>query len=459
MKLKVIFAATLLAAMTMSSCSSDNPVDATENVARGEATYASFTINLASTGSRAGNDDNADEVEQTISKVSLYIFSGGVLETYHEAEASEINNNKISPVKTTTGEKVIYAIVNDLLVDGEAYTATEETTRLADFEKVVFNSLKSQIAESGNFLMISKPVKAAITKTTEANPFQVKVVVTRAAAKAQVKFVAEDVTVRSTIKATFDNAVFALVQNAEEMNLGWDPYQYTPNAAKQTGAATYDGYTAVPANDSDIDFIDAVTEFSAVYTESDYTAESYNKAPVTGNTTFALVRLKATPSTIYSKAEIDKTTGEIKLTPGSISSTGDFYVVAKNDKATASYVFATDKNYDILYFTSETAAKNYISAAKLDNKTWTFLKYTGGNVYYRVNIMNPDGTDLTSKYSVHRNHYYKIDVTDIKALGANDTPGVTPTDPDTPIETEAWVETEIEVDNWEPVEMDNTTLQ
>ena len=95
MNLKMIFAATALAAMTMSSCSSDTPVDPEANLIKGEKTYASFNVNLKSTGSRANGDDNADAVEQTIGTVTLYIFSGGVLE---KSATPEVTNNGTVPV-------------------------------------------------------------------------------------------------------------------------------------------------------------------------------------------------------------------------------------------------------------------------------------------------------------------------------------------------------------------------
>ncbi len=456
MNLKMIFAATALAAMTMSSCSSDTPVDATENIARGETTYATFNLSLNTTGSRANGDNNADAKEQTVKKMHLYIFGGGVLEVDYLIPNSYSFGTKVGPVKLTTGEKVVYAIAGDLKVNGTEYKATVESTRLSDFEKILFNALASDIAVTEKFLMAGSN-SVTVTKSTEQAPCQVTVSITRAATKTQLKYgnAQGKVNVRPTINATFANPRFVMMQCAETMWL--TPGNYTQaSKPEEEGVGTYTGYTAVPETVAENLFCDAVTTFNTNINSSRYTGEAYNENPVTGNTTFALVRLKATPEKICDSYDTD--TKEYNFSTGSLTG-GTFYVIAKKDAETASYIFASDNDYNILYFASSQNADEVYSALEL-GEGWEVLTYTNGYVYYRVNLMtNPDATDLKEKYCALRNHFYKITVTDIKALGAPNAPGVVPTDPDQPLEADAWLAATITAEPWVAVDMNNTTLQ
>ena len=459
MNLKMIFAATALAAMTMSSCSSDTPVDPTANIARGETTYATFNLSLKTTGSRANGDDNADEREQAVSKMHLYIFGGGILEVDHAITDSYTFGNKVGPVQLTTGEKVVYAVAGDLKVNDAEFTATVESTRLSDFEKILFDALADDIATADNFLMAGKE-EVTVTKSTEQAPCQVSVSITRAATKTQLKYGGEDgtVNVRPTINAAFAEPKFAMMQCAETMWL--TPGNYT-QASKVNNSGTYKGYTTVPTTVAEDLFCDAVNasdknlDFNESLDNSLYTGEAYNEKPFTGNTTFALVRLKATPKQICDS--YDTKTKTYKYS-GSLTN-GTFYVLAKKDATTASYIFASDNEYNILYFASTTKANQAKTALGLGTG-WSVETYTNGYVYYRVNLItNPDTTDLKEKYCALRNHFYKITVTDIKALGAPNAPGVVPTDPDQPLEADAWLAATIDAEPWVAIDMDNTTLQ
>ena len=440
MNLKMIFAATALAAMTMSSCSSDTPVDPAANLVKGEKTYASFNVNLKSTGSRANGDDNADAVEQTISSVTLYIFSGGVLE---KSATPELQGSVTVPVEITTGEKIIYVVTSDHLNFSSTFELTEESTLLVDFEKQLASALATDIADPEEFLMIGSQ-KASVVKCTEAEAKAkpVAVTVTRAAAKLQVKYDTEAVTVRPTLNAAFGDAEFAVAQSSRQMYVTLKDGMYTPQGTASNGV--YGGYEPAPATFEDGYFIKTVTDFTPGYDESKYTGENVVASPVTGNTTFALVRLKVTPASYYNN--------------GRANSNGDFWVAARNDKKTATWIFASDESYNLLYFATEKAAKDYISAAKLGS-AYTAVKYAEGMSYYRVNIITDNtATDFSQKYCVKRNNYYKINVTDIKALGAPTAPGVVPTDPDQPLESDSWLAADITCADWNPIDQ-NATLQ
>ena len=235
---------------------------------------------------------------------------------------------------------------------------------------------------------------------------------------------------------------------------------YTPLGSKTEGNGTYGGYTAMP-DVTTATFKDACTDWSSATkcSEFEYFAENRTENPVTGNTTFALIRLKATPDAIYSGAKANTSTNKVDLTPGNRNASGDFWTVVKHDAKTGSLVYASDAEYKILYFTSEAAANQYITAAKLPSD-YAAYKFTGGLVYYRVNLMtDKDSDDLSLKYRVDRNSYYQINVTDIKALGAHDGGDVVPTDPDQPLDPEGWLVAQITVKKWTVIDMGGTVLQ
>lgn len=449
MQKKVIFSALLDLALTMGSCSSDQPLGAEQNrLEKGDPTYTAFSIRMNKSTSRAAlDDDNADPVEQTISDINIYVFSGGVLEVQ---ATPEINEYVTVPVAVSTGEKIIYAVSTDLLNGENALTFTEETTLLKDFEATLFNSLAEKIAESDAFTMIGS-TRAVITKCTEAeaqaNP--IKIEVDRAATKVQVKY-GNNVEVRPTINATFAEASFALAQQARQMYVKRGNL-YTPTGTKVKDNGTYPGFVGIPNDYATATnyFIDAVDAYDPAYDKNKYAAECVVESPVTGNVTFALVRLRCTPT--------GKLYGNKNL-----PSDKSFWVAARNDAKTATWIFASDEEYKLVYFASENDAKSFITDNKLGSD-YKAYKYDKGYAYYRVNIIHnvnvsEDGeaveTPLTEKYRMERNNYYRANITAIKALGAPTGPGVVPTDPDTPIEQDSWLAAEIDTKPWTMHERD-----
>lgn len=442
MKIKALLGAALVGILGLTSCSSDEPVNADQNqLQKGDPSYAAFSIKMAKpAASRSESDDNADAVEQNITTCNIYIFSGGVLEV---AATPEINSEVTVPVAVSTGEKVVYAVTSEKL----NLSVTPEVTKLADFEKQLFDALAETIAEENEFVMIGR-ANATVVKCTEAqalaNP--VKISVDRAAAKLQVKFDAANVTVRPTINATFSACGFAPAQCAKQMYLTRKDGQFTPLGTKTANNATYSGYTAIPTAFDAGFFCAAPADYSAAYDDNRYMGENVAQTPTSGNTTFALIRIKATPKgKLYNNKNLP--------------SDGTFYVVARNISASATWVFATDDAYNIIYFATEADAKGYINSAKLGSE-YKAVKYDKGLCYYRLNIRNvaddEDTDDLSVKYRIVRNNYYRLNITDIKALGAPTAPGVGPTDPDTPVDQDSYLSAEIDIVPWTMHENDGT---
>lgn len=478
MKTGILTAAFVAALFGFGSCANQDGPE-TGNGTKGESTYASFKVSVASNGTRAEGEDGLAE-EQRIAQMQLYVFAEGILEAHETVTLDE--NGKTTPIKITTGEKIIYAIASPITGESSYLTtgdpaaeipAVVETTKLADFQAQLFHALNTQIADENQFVMIGRSDKVAVVKCKQAEAETknlVKIDVDRATAKALVKYVPEGenaVRVRETINATFSDAKFLVAQAAKEMVM--TPYNqlsqiatgvYTPLGAKTEGDGTYSGYTGMPDVTTAV-FKDACTDWADATTCNafEYFAENRTENPVTGNTTFALIRLKATPKAIYSGAKANTATNKVDLTPGNKNASGDFWTVVKHDAKTGSLVYASDENYNIIYFSSEAAANQYITAAKLP-EGYTAYKFTGGLVYYRVNLMTDQNSeDLSLKYRVDRNSYYQINVTDIKALGAHDGGDVVPTDPDQPLDPEGWLVAQISVKKWTVIDMGGTVLQ
>lgn len=435
MRLKKMLSASAAGVMVlMTACSSEEPAQSTPTAPVGEKTYASFSISMANVQSRAEADANADPVEQTIDAITLYIFSGGVLE---QSFTPTISDSKTEAVEVTTGEKVIFAVAN-----GSAGSVTPEVTTLANFRRQLRSSSVTAIATENNFDMTGSAT-AVITKCTkaEAEAAPISLGVSRSAAKVQVKYDPEGVTVRPTLRAAFGDGHFTIAQSTKQMRLVLDKANPIEAGAAASGIyANYEQLASAPVWKA------TLTEgFSAAFSRSLYTGESYNAEPVTGNTTYAMVRLKVTPTAVYNNEPL--------------ASDGTFYVLARHDALHGSYVFASDADYNLLYFATEKDANAYKAEANL-NDQYEIQHYTEGLAYYRVNLQTEtaEGAALAEKYSVIRNHFYRVNVTDVKALGAPTAGGTVPENPDEPLEADAWLAAEISVDPWVAVDF-NTSLQ
>lgn len=440
------------ALLAFSACSSDSDINPDSNKAQGEETFATFKLNVASQGTRA--DENADVVEQKITDVTIYIFDGNTLEKVERPSLSGANKTVAVPI--TTGEKTIYAVTGILKSDeNTAYSVVAGQTTLSDFRSQLFASMpETDLAVKNKFLMIGSN-RVVLTKCSEeyaeANPIYLKV--TRAAAKVQVVFDKTNVNVRPAINATFDNATFSLAQIAKKMYVERAGL-FTPNGTKDA-SGTYPGYTPLTATTT-LTWQNALTAFVPDYDMSAYASENVNENPVSGNTTFAVVRLKATPSKVYLSS-----TGSTITYGGTLDQDGTFYTLARHDATTGTYIFYSDEDFNLVYFPSNGDASTFMTANALDAQGYEVFEYKGGLAYYRVNLVtdNTEGATASAKYCSLRNNFYKITVTDIKAIGSNTAPGLVPTDPDQPLEADTYLVATIDVEDWVAIDMNNTILQ
>lgn len=408
----------------------------------GVKTYASFSVSLLNQSTRAAsNDSNAVTEETKISDLYIYIFNGGVLETKGQITLNT-DNKGTTALATTTGTKTIYAVPN--------YNAKGDIGSLqSDFEKQLIAA--TDIAEENGFFMAGK-TEATLTEKTQEQAIEdanlIKISVARGAAKVQMQF-GTNVPVKPVVNASVAEAKFSLAQQNSQMYLAkltageFSPKGKTAEQKDDDQDGTYDHLTKLPQADA-IKWTAGLTAYDNAFANSQYLAENVNQTPTTGNTSYVLVSLQVTP-----QAKADGTGNVIAtpLTPGTT-----FYVLAKKEVSSGKITFAS-KDDKILYFEQETDATTYKNAQQVDLATYEVLAYTNGISYYRLNIRDIRENDLTKKYAVNRNHYYKVNITEISNLGFNTAAGTIPTDPTTPLETQTFISADITIEAWTVVDM------
>lgn len=407
----------------------------------GVKTYASFSVSLLNQSTRAAsNDPNAVAEETKISDLYIYIFNGGVLETKGQITLNT-DNKGTTALATTTGTKTIYAVPN--------YNAKGDIGSLqSDFEKQLIDA--TDIAEENGFFMAGKTEATLIERTEddakqEANLIQISV--DRGAAKVQMQFGA-NVPVKPVVNATVASAKFTLAQQNSQMYLAkltageFSPKGKTAEQKDDDQDGTYDHLTKLPQADA-IKWTAGLTAYDNAFANSQYLAENVNEAPTTGNTSYVLVSLQVTP-----QATVDAA-GSVIQTPLTTGTT--FYVLAKKEATSGKITFALKDN-QILYFKQEADATTY-KTTQGNLNDYEVLEYTNGISYYRLNIRDIRKTALTEKYAVNRNHYYKVNITEISNLGFNTVAGTIPTDPTTPLETQTYISADITIEAWTVVDM------
>lgn len=408
----------------------------------GVKTYASFSVSLLNQSTRAASTDpNAVTEETKIRDLNIYIFNGGVLETKGRITLNT-DNKGITALATTTGTKTIYAVANYNNAQGAIGSLQ------SDFEKQLIAA--TDIAEENGFFMAGK-TEATLTEQDEnaaiANP--IAITVARGAAKVQMQF-GDNVPVKSVVNATVANAKFTLAQQNSQMYLAkltageFSPRGTTAEQKDDDRDGTYDHLTKLPTTDVEFKWINAATTYQNTYATSKYLAENVNEAPTTGNTSYVLVSLQVTPQ---AKADGTGTVIATPLMPGTT-----FYVLAKKEPTSGKITFALKDN-QILYFEQETDATTYKTAQGTILNDYEVLTYTNGISYYRLNIRDIRKTALTEKYAVNRNHYYKVNITEISNLGFNTAAGTIPTKPTTPLETQTYISADITIEAWTVVDM------
>lgn len=443
-----LFATVMVAGALLASCSKETNFGGESSVPEGIPTYASVTVSVNNPGTRATRAASQTG-EKEISKVDILIFDkGGVLETYTKDITPELGkgNYTAKNIKTTTGEKTVYAVANNLvsgIKQGMTLTAFEQLSYEAAKADGVTYKVDVPIAKASNFLMFGK-TKATLTEQDPGTPNKVSLTVTRAAAKSQLLFKnveASESFQPKKVAVTFDEASTQLAQ--------LQPTMYVVAPAQSTGTVTPwdDNYTSQAANwiaarEKDFDKNND-SEMITVVEYSHYLSENINATPLMNTTTCMLVRVKATPTTWSDE--------------GGTQQGSTFYALVKftTDQDAEQKYETIDSYYGI--YKDQTTAQTVLDSGALsgdsEKEKYGIVTFTDGYCYYRLNLRDMTQATSAARYSVLRNNFYKVTVTEINNLGWNNPGDLVDPDDNTPVETETSLEVTITVADWTDVDM------
>lgn len=451
MKLK-LFAVTMAAATAfLAACNKETNYGQDGLVPEGLPTYASVSVSVSNPGSKVATRAASQTGEKEIANADILIFDkSGVLETIAQGVAvSEGTGNYVhdDAIMTTTGAKTIYVIANN----GNKVSSITAGMTLSAFEALLYESVNVAadgdkaitvpIATSNSFLMLGS-TQTTLEEREKSNPNTVEVSVSRSAAKSQLLF--KDVQTSATFKpentvVTFADASSRLAQMQKQMYVALGS-RFSPagNVTVWDGSYDADGKW-IAARTVGFDQNNA-SEMTTVVEYSHYTAENVNQTPLMNNTTCMLVRVKATPTTWSSE-------------DGSESGDGTFYVIVKHTTdVTGDQNYQTLESYYGIY-KDQATAQNVLTTDLANDAHYEILTYTNGYSYYRLNLRDMTQGTTTARYSVLRNNFYKVTVTEINNIGWNNPGDLVDPDDTRPVETETALKVTITVEDWTDVNM------
>lgn len=430
----------------LSACSSDpNPIGYL-NV-KGEKAYIELDLNVATT--RADDGATADEVK--IPKVYVYIFnSNGTFESGpHEATPSD---NKIT-IEATQGQKTIYAITAK---DVFAATAVANAALTAQtFESTLIDAAidNLKIMDGKNvegFVMVGKVQTESLAATKSplsipaSNKFTIEL--ERLVAKVQVKNAAsgnESIGIK-----TFYPSSFNILQTNTKMKLFSDGKEISSTYEAAEGVGTYQGYNSSYDETSNVTLSSNFTENQKVYLP-----ENIVKEPVSGNTTFIVLKYVVYPSQIYKK---ESYSSNLSLTNS--HNGGTFFAVGAYNSDNQFEDFCKDSNGKILFFETSDAYNQFktdvANSGLFPNVlNYELLKYENSIAYYRLNISDGEGDNKT--YRVLRNKSYQITINSISNLGMPSVADLIPKPAGSPLEgnttEKSWINSTFAVKGWDNV--------
>lgn len=471
---KMIFGAAMIASLAACTNETDFGQGAAGQVEEGIPTYARITLNVNQMGSRAGmsraTTSSLNFEKDLQGGVRIFVFDkNGVLEadkTFTEQQLKDdptsAGHKKTAVIATTTGLKTIYAIANPGTVKLD-----DIPTNLGDFKNYKFEAVEQaangteptvKVATENKFFMTGFK-EETLAKSDEANPTNVKINVTRLAAKVALQLAA---TAKETganfkptnTKVTADKAKFQLVQMNKKSQIFVADGSFSPMGSKAEQAAAAPtglrSYAHLTSEDwTRTSWIDALAEgknFKSMdlnYANFAYTSENINESPEVGNVTFAMIQVKLTPT---------------KFTDGgTLAGTGTFYAVAQYAADNTTKADQIKAYHGI--FSSEEKANEKIKELKGADAAgfYGLITYSGGLSYYRLNLRDKAiENNIINRYAVKRNHYFKITVDAINNPGVDKAVDLFPDEATTPVEENAFIDATIEVDDWIDVDMNES---
>ena len=423
---------TAVLAIGLASCSNDDdnvgggttPGDGQKTVAKISLTQNTTLSTYAPTGQEA-----PIPAEKEIHSAVLYIFnSSRVL----EAEVT-LDLTSAAPAagaekvfELTAGDKYFYAAVNipagkkPVIANGTAMNTAIKSILSVDDVTELYP------AASGFFMTnVSAPSATNIVVATQAQAEagthnNITIPVGRAMIKASMNYTKANVP--QPASGELDDVKFLLANNPKKMH-----YMPFVNTAGQLESPFFNDPTVTVSNYYPTlgATTAGLTFLSADGTTTTYGMENSNKEVKKGNATFALLQGTFKPATVVDKNGANPTT---------ITSGTTFWRILKDD----------DTYMSNFYFENPSGGDEMIAAGV----GATIAEYTNGLCYYSFYLAdNQISGQTVAKYTIRRNSFWKMTITDVGGPGTN-TPGGVITNPEEPIEAETYIKGRIEVLDW-----------
>lgn len=425
MKILTLAVATLLVGFT--SCSSDDEtgtggngaIEGQKTIAKINLTQVSRATTYAPTGTEApvGN-------EKDVYSAVLYVFNNTKVleaEVRLDLTGGSPGTGAEKTFELTTGTKYFYAAVN--VPDGMKPTIATGTSMDAAIKKILAVSNVTDLypAATGFFMTnVATPTGEQIVQADEANvnagakKNNISIQVGRAMIKASLDYTKANVT--QPANGELDNVKFLLANNPKQMYY----MAYVTNAG-QLETPYFNNSTIASGYYPDLTTISSSDFLAADGSATTYGMENSNKVVLAGNATYALIQGKFTPAQV-----VDKN--------GALAAFAtDFWRIQLSDES------FTDKFYN-----EDPTGGSDIAA----HTGATAVKYTGGVCYYAFYLAdNSVSGNSTVKYTVKRNSFWKMKITDVSGVGSNTPEGVVP-NPTDPIEAQTYIKGEIRILDW-----------
>lgn len=430
MKMKTKFKyLTLLASAFLigfSSCSNDDetgtggkPVEGQKTIAKINLTQVNRATTYASTGTEAPSLD-----EKKVNSAILYVFSSTkVLEAEVPLNLTGTPTTGAEKIfELTTGTKYFYAAVN--VPSSKKPTIAIGTSMDDAIKSILTVSNVTDLYPANSFFMtnVDTPAAVYIDQAQESDVIagtknNITIPVGRAMIKASLDYTKANVT--QPANGELDNVKFLLANNPTKMYY----MAYVTNAG-QLETPYFNNSTIASGYYPDLTTISSSDFLAADGSATTYGMENSNKVVLAGNATYALIQGKFTPKKVVDKDGGNETAG---------TSGADFWRIQLTDGS------FTDKFYnEIPTGGSDMAA----------NPGATAVKYTGGVCYYAFYLAdNSVSGNSTVKYTVKRNSFWKMKITDVSGVGSNSPEEVVP-DPSLPIEAKTFIKGQIDILDW-----------
>lgn len=419
--------ATLLVGFT--SCSNDDetgtggkPVEGQKTIAKINLTQVNRATTYASTGTEAPSLD-----EKKVNSAILYVFSSTkVLEAEVPLNLTGTPTTGAEKIfELTTGNKYFYAAVN--VPSGKKPTIAIGTSMDDAIKSILTVSNVTDLYPANSFFMtnVDTPAAVYIDQAQESDVIagtknNITIPVGRAMIKASLDYTKANVT--QPANGELDNVKFLLANNPTKMYY----MAYVTNAG-QLETPYFNNSTIASGYYPDLTTISSSDFLAADGSATTYGMENSNKVVLAGNATYALIQGKFTPKKVVDKDGGNEAAG---------TSGADFWRIL------------TDGSFTNKFYKEDPAGGTDLTTIQTNDPAATAVKYTGGVCYYAFYLAdNSVSGNSTVKYTVKRNSFWKMKITDVSGVGSNSPEEVVP-DPSLPIEAKTFIKGQIDILDW-----------